>query len=145
MRIALRNELDGRDERVNDIATCIALRSRTNRSRPVPQTVRAQALLAVIDTLVKTLFTCVPEPLPGEWRNPLRERATATCTSRAAGPALYARTVEQRAATTVLQRLLADAATPAPSRIRAALGLLALSRDALNMKVEARLTALEAT
>ena len=46
-------------------------------------------------------------------------------------------------ATTVLLKLMADQSTPPASRIRAALGILSLSRDALDLEVEARLRALE--
>lgn len=46
-------------------------------------------------------------------------------------------------ATTVLLKLMADQSTPPSSRIRAALGILSLSRDALDLEVEARLRALE--
>ena len=46
-------------------------------------------------------------------------------------------------ATTVLLKLMADQSTPPASRIRAALGILNLSRDALDLEVEARLQALE--
>jgi transposase-like protein len=57
----------------------------------------------------------------------------------------YARAQQNSgAATTVLLRLMADPSTPASSRIRAALGILTLSREALDMEVEARLSALEA-
>jgi hypothetical protein len=56
----------------------------------------------------------------------------------------YARAQQHSgAATTVLLRLMADSATPPSSRIRAALGILTLSREALDMEVEVRLTALE--
>ena len=48
-------------------------------------------------------------------------------------------------ATTVLLKLMADQTTPPSSRIRAALGILSLSRDALDIEVEARLRALEET
>ena len=46
-------------------------------------------------------------------------------------------------ATTVLLKLMADQSTPPSSRIRAALGILSLSRDALDLEVETRLRALE--
>jgi hypothetical protein len=42
-------------------------------------------------------------------------------------------------ATTVLPRLMADQSTPPSCRIRAALGILSLLRDALDLEVEARL------
>lgn len=47
-------------------------------------------------------------------------------------------------ATTVLLKLMADQSTPPSSRIRAALGIISLSRDAIDLEVEARLRALEA-
>lgn len=46
-------------------------------------------------------------------------------------------------ATTVLLKLMADQSTPPSSRIRAALGILNLSRDALDLEMETRLRALE--
>ena len=47
------------------------------------------------------------------------------------------------AATTVLLKLMADPTTPAPSRIRAALGIVDISRAALDLEIETRVAALE--
>ena len=60
------------------------------------------------------------------------------------GDQAYARAQQNSgAATTVLLRLMADQSTPPSSRIRAALGILGLSRDALDLELEARVRALE--
>ncbi len=48
------------------------------------------------------------------------------------------------AAAAVLLKLMADPATPASSRIRAALGSFALAKEALDLDIEARVAALEA-
>ena len=48
------------------------------------------------------------------------------------------------AAAAVLLKLMADPTTPASSRIRAALGSFVLAKEALDLDVDARLTALEA-
>jgi hypothetical protein len=48
------------------------------------------------------------------------------------------------AAAAVLLKLMADPATPASSRIRAALGSFALAKDALDLDIETRVAALEA-
>jgi hypothetical protein len=57
----------------------------------------------------------------------------------------YAR-VQQNApaAASVLLKLMVDSATPASGRIRAALGVFDLSREALDLDIETRVTALEA-
>jgi DNA invertase Pin-like site-specific DNA recombinase len=47
------------------------------------------------------------------------------------------------AAATVLMKLMVDATTPASARIRAALGVFALSREALDLDIETRVAALE--
>jgi hypothetical protein len=58
----------------------------------------------------------------------------------------YARAQQNSgAATSVLLKLMADPATPASSRIRAALGIFDLSREALDLDIETRVTALERT
>jgi hypothetical protein len=48
------------------------------------------------------------------------------------------------AATSVLLKLMADPATPASSRIRAALGVIEISRQALDLDIDTRVAALEA-
>jgi len=56
----------------------------------------------------------------------------------------YARAQQNTgAATTVLLKLMVDPATPASSRARAALGIFGLAREALDLDVEARVSALE--
>ena len=56
----------------------------------------------------------------------------------------YARAQQNSgAATSVLLMLMADKGTPPASRIRAALGILDLSRDALDLDMETRLRAVE--
>ena len=47
------------------------------------------------------------------------------------------------AAASVLLKLMADPATPASSRIRAALGIFGLAREALDLDIETRVTELE--
>jgi hypothetical protein len=47
------------------------------------------------------------------------------------------------AAASVLLKLMVDPATPASGRIRAALGIFGLEREALDLDVETRLSALE--
>jgi hypothetical protein len=77
----------------------------------------------------------LPEFL-GEWR-----RARWEIVEQA-----YARAQQNSgAATAVLLKLMADPATPASSRIRAALGIFGLSREALDLDIETRVTALERT
>ena len=57
----------------------------------------------------------------------------------------YARVQQNTgAAAAVLLKLMADPTTPASSRIRAALGVFDLSRQALDMDIETRVAALEA-
>jgi hypothetical protein len=46
-------------------------------------------------------------------------------------------------AAAVLLKLMADSTTPASARIRAALGMFELSREALDMDIESRVAALE--
>jgi hypothetical protein len=46
-------------------------------------------------------------------------------------------------AAAVLLKLMVDAATPASARIRAALGMFELSREALELDIESRVAALE--
>jgi len=56
----------------------------------------------------------------------------------------YARAQQSTgAATTVLQKVMVDSATPPSSRIRAALGLFGIAREGLNLDIETRLAALE--
>ena len=56
----------------------------------------------------------------------------------------YARAQQNSgAATSVLLKLMVDPNTPASSRIRAALGILDLSRDALDLDIETRVSELE--
>jgi hypothetical protein len=56
----------------------------------------------------------------------------------------YARAQQNTgAATSVLLKLMADPATPAAGRIRAALGILGLAREALDLDIETRVSALE--
>jgi hypothetical protein len=56
----------------------------------------------------------------------------------------YARAQQSTgAATTVLQKVMVDSATPPSSRIRAALGLFGIARDALNLDLDTRMAALE--
>jgi len=56
----------------------------------------------------------------------------------------YARAQQNTgAATTVLLKLMVDPATPASSRARAALGIFGLAREAVDLDVEARVSALE--
>jgi hypothetical protein len=57
----------------------------------------------------------------------------------------YARVQQNTpSAASVLLKLMVDSATPASGRIRAALGVFGLSREALDMEIEARVAALEA-
>ena len=56
----------------------------------------------------------------------------------------YARAQQNSgAATSVLLKLMVDPATPASSRIRAALGIFGLSREALDLDIETRVSELE--
>jgi len=56
----------------------------------------------------------------------------------------YARVQQNTpAAASVLLKLMADPATPASGRIRAALGTFGLAREALDMDIEMRLSELE--
>ena len=56
----------------------------------------------------------------------------------------YARAQQNTgAATTVLLMLMADAATPHSSRIRAALGVFGIAREGLDLDIETRVAALE--
>lgn len=56
----------------------------------------------------------------------------------------YARAQQNSgAATSVLLKLMVDPATPPSSRIRAALGILGLTREALDLDIETRVTELE--
>jgi len=56
----------------------------------------------------------------------------------------YARAQQNSgAATSVLLKLMADPTTPPSSRIRAALGIFGLSREALDLDIETRVSALE--
>jgi hypothetical protein len=56
----------------------------------------------------------------------------------------YARAQQHSgAAIAVLLKLMADPATPASSRIRAALGTVGIAREALDLDIEARVAALE--
>ena len=62
MRAAIRNEINGRDGAVSDAELRIAA-GLERTSRDILRVQRAQqALFAVVDTLVKTFLTCVPEP-----------------------------------------------------------------------------------
>lgn len=62
VRAAIRNELSGRESEVTDAEQRIAA-TLERLSRDVFRTQRGQqALFAVVDTLVKTFLTCVPEP-----------------------------------------------------------------------------------
>jgi hypothetical protein len=47
------------------------------------------------------------------------------------------------AATSVLQKVMADPTTPPSSRIRAALGLFGLAQQALDLDIDTRVSALE--
>lgn len=56
----------------------------------------------------------------------------------------YARVQQNTpAAASVLLKLMVDPVTPASGRIRAALGIFALARDALDLDIETRVSALE--
>jgi hypothetical protein len=56
----------------------------------------------------------------------------------------YARAQQSTgAATTVLQKVMVDSATPPSSRIRAALGLYGIAREGLTLDIETRVSALE--
>ena len=56
----------------------------------------------------------------------------------------YARAQQSTgAATTVLQKVMVDSATPPSSRIRAALGLFGIAREGLNLDIDTRVSALE--
>lgn len=57
----------------------------------------------------------------------------------------YARVQQNTgAAGAVLLKLMADPATPSSSRIRAAMGVFGLAREALDLDIETRVSALEA-
>ncbi len=62
MRAAIRNELTGRESEISEAEQRIA--ATIERLSPdVLRTSRGQqALFAVLDTLVKTFLTCIPEP-----------------------------------------------------------------------------------
>ena len=56
----------------------------------------------------------------------------------------YARAQQSTgAATTVLQKVMVDSATPPSSRIRAALGLFGIARERLDLDIDTRVSALE--
>jgi transposase-like protein len=56
----------------------------------------------------------------------------------------YARAQQSTgAATTVLQKVMVDSATPPSSRIRAALGLFGIAREGLDLDIDTRVSALE--
>src|ERR1700676_1678272 len=56
----------------------------------------------------------------------------------------YARVQQNTpAAASVLLKLMVDPVTPPPGRIRAALGIFGLARDALDLDIETRVSALE--
>jgi len=56
----------------------------------------------------------------------------------------YARAQQNTSiAASVLLKLMVDPATPASARIRAALGIFGLSREALDLEIETRMSALE--
>lgn len=62
MRTAIRNELTGRESEIGEAEQRIAA-TLERLSRDVFRIHRGQqALFAVVDTLVKTFLTCVPEP-----------------------------------------------------------------------------------
>ena len=62
IRAAVRNELTGRESEISDAEQRIAA-TLERLSRDVFRTNRGQqALFAIVDTLVKTFLTCVPEP-----------------------------------------------------------------------------------
>lgn len=62
MRAAIRNEINGRDGALSEAELRIAA-GLERASREIVRIQRAQqALFAVVDTLVKTVLTCVPEP-----------------------------------------------------------------------------------
>lgn len=59
MRAAIRNELSGREAEISATEQRIAATLK-RLSRDVFRTYRGQALLAVMDTLVKIFLTCIP-------------------------------------------------------------------------------------
>ncbi len=62
IRAAIRNELNGREAELTEAEQRIAA-TLERESRDIFRVYRGQqALFAVIDTLVKTFLTCVPEP-----------------------------------------------------------------------------------
>lgn len=62
MRAAIRKEINGREEALSEAELRIAA-GIERTSREILRVQRAQqALFAVVDTLVKTFLTCVPEP-----------------------------------------------------------------------------------
>jgi hypothetical protein len=62
MRAAIRNELNGRDGALSEAELRIAA-GLERASREIARVQRGQqALFAVVDTLVKTFLTCVPDP-----------------------------------------------------------------------------------
>lgn len=62
MRSAIRNEINGRDGALSEAELRITA-GLERTSRDILRVHRAQpALFAVVDTLVKTFLTCVPEP-----------------------------------------------------------------------------------
>lgn len=62
IRAAIRNELSGRDGELTEAEQRIAA-TLERESRDIFRVYRGQqALFAVVDTLVKTFLTCVPEP-----------------------------------------------------------------------------------
>jgi predicted transcriptional regulator len=62
IRAAIRNEINGRDGALSEAELRIAA-GLERASREIVRVQRAQqALFAVMDTLVKTFLTCVPEP-----------------------------------------------------------------------------------
>ncbi len=64
IRAAIRNELNGREGELTETEQRIAA-TLERESRDIFRVYRGQqALFAVIDTLVKTFLTCVPEPPP---------------------------------------------------------------------------------
>lgn len=74
IRDALRNELSGRENDVTEAENRMAA-TLERLSRDLSRLNRAnQALFAVVDTLVKTFLTCVPEP-PREGMNQSVARA----------------------------------------------------------------------
>lgn len=65
MRTAIRNEINGREGALSEGELRIAA-GLDRASREIMRVQRAQqALFAVVDTLVKSFLTCVPESRPG--------------------------------------------------------------------------------